>query len=508
MAAFTRKEFLRAVAELSHDGPTSSLEIAAQSKVDHQTVVGLMKSCLTIEELISSEECKVTKFMITGEGAGFVENGSNECRVLNLVPADGILKSAFDALEGVKALGPLAKNGFSQCMKNKWVKVVKDENKIPSITRLVEAVEDSVQAELKALQAHIDAPENATVDTPAPEKALIQRKLCKSKPLTYYKLQPGGQFTLTPAEVKSDLSKDMLESKAWKKEKFKQFNLDAEPIATAGALHPLLKVRSEYRQIFLEMGFSEMPTNNYVESSFWNFDALFQPQQHPARDAHDTFFMRAPSTSDEFPEDYLQRVKTMHEKGGSGSIGYRYDWSREEASKNILRTHTTAVSTRMLYALGNQPGGFKPVKYFSIDRVFRNEELDATHLAEFHQVEGVVADYNLTLGNLIGILNLFFTKLGMKDLKFKPAYNPYTEPSMEIFAYHPLLKKEVEIGNSGVFRPEMLRPMGLPEDVTVIAWGLSVERPTMIMNNYKDIRKLFGAGVDLDLVRDNPITRL
>jgi len=121
-------------------------------------------------------------------------------------------------------------------------------------------------------------------------------------------------------------------------------------------------------------------------------------------------------------------------------------------------------------------GTFKPVKYFSIDRVFRNETLDATHLAEFHQVEGVIADYGLTLGDLIGTLYEFFKKLGITQLQFKPAYNPYTEPSMEIFCYHNGLKKWIEIGNSGMFRPEMLLPMNLPPDVNVIAWGLSLER--------------------------------
>lgn len=121
-------------------------------------------------------------------------------------------------------------------------------------------------------------------------------------------------------------------------------------------------------------------------------------------------------------------------------------------------------------------GEFEPVRYFSIDRVFRNETLDATHLAEFHQVEGVIADYDLTLGDLIGTLYEFFSKLGIKKLEFKPAYNPYTEPSMEIFCFHEGLGKWIEIGNSGIFRPEMLLPMGLPENVNVIAWGLSLER--------------------------------
>ena len=154
---------------------------------------------------------------------------------------------------------------------------------------------------------------------------------------------------------------------------------------------------------------------------------------------------------------------------------YKYDWSLEESKKNILRTHTTAVSARMLYKIAQQKP-FKPTKLFSIDRVFRNESLDATHLAEFHQIEGVIADYNLTLADLMGVLESFFKRLGIEHLKFKPAYNPYTEPSMEVFSYHPGLNKVVEIGNSGVFRPEMLLPMGLPEGVVVIAWGLSLER--------------------------------
>lgn len=171
----------------------------------------------------------------------------------------------------------------------------------------------------------------------------------------------------------------------------------------------------------------------------------------------------------------MQKVKKVHSIGGYGSQGYRYDWKLEEAQKNLLRTHTTAVSARMLYDL-MQKGEFKPVKYFSIDRVFRNETLDATHLAEFHQIEGVVADYDLSLGDLIGTLYEFFSKLGITQLEFKPAYNPYTEPSMEIFCFHNGLGKWIEIGNSGIFRPEMLLPMGLPENVNVIAWGLSLER--------------------------------
>lgn len=129
---------------------------------------------------------------------------------------------------------------------------------------------------------------------------------------------------------------------------------------------------------------------------------------------------------------------------------------------------------------------------FSIDRVFRNETLDATHLVEFHQVEGVIASEDASLATLMGFISSFFRKIGIPEVKFKPAYNPYTEPSMEVFGFHPQLQKWTEIGNSGIFRPEMLKPMGLPPNVRVLGLGLSLERPTMINRGVKDIRELFG----------------
>ena len=241
-----------------------------------------------------------------------------------------------------------------------------------------------------------------------------------------------------------------------------------------------------------------------METGFWNFDALFVPQQHPARDQQDTFFISDPPKADKprglqhqqqhLPttalaqepeserksqdyEEYWNNVKETHENGKYGSVGYRYPWKEDESLRLVLRTHTTATSSYMLRQLAANP---RPARYFSIDRVFRNESVDATHLAEFHQVEGVIADWNLSLGGLIGFMEVFFGKMGIHQLRFKPAYNPYTEPSLEIFSYHAGLHKWVEIGNSGMFRPEMLEPMGLPKDMRVYGWGLSLERPTMI----------------------------
>jgi len=330
-----------------------------------------------------------------------------------------------------------------------------------------------------------------------------------------FKLTPGADYAEwgSGKQAAADLTPEMLQQGTWKDYTFKAVNLDAmgrDP--GEGHLHPLMKVRTQFRQIFLEMGFAEMRTNRYVESSFWNFDALFQPQQHPARDMHDTFFVKTPARTPTLPAEYLQAVKRMHTSGGFGSTGWRYDWSEEESRKNLLRTHTTAVSSRTLYEIAQHAkrsrDGFAPGKFFSIDRVFRNEALDATHLAEFHQVEGFVIDRNLTLGNLLGVLQEFFGRLGMRGLKFKPTYNPYTEPSLEVHAWHEGLGRIVEVGNSGVFRPEMLRPMGFDDDVSVIAWGLSLERPTMIRYKLKNIRDLFGHKVDVGMVKNNAMCRL
>lgn len=486
----------RILQHLNVSDKVDTLDLVPVFGEDHQKIIGALKSIQAHGELVTAEPASRKSLELTGEGIEVAANGSHEAAVYNSVPAEGIAQA-----ELMKS-SPNAKVGFSKAMSQGWIFVDKSVSP-PLVKRKVDKIEDVVMQNLKAV-ASGTSDLAASVVTEYKKRKLLQEVTTKS-----FILSKGPEFSTTLTKLETDLTVEMLASGLWKDLKFKAYNFDALGAPpTRGHLHPLLKVRTEFRQIFLEMGFSEMPTNNYVESSFWNFDALFQPQQHPARDAHDTFFINFPAKSYKFPQDYLQRVKKVHSEGGYGSQGYGYDWKLEEAQKNLLRTHTTAVSARMLYKLANQPGGFKPAKYFSIDRVFRNETLDATHLAEFHQVEGVIADVGLTLGDLIGTLYEFFRKLGITQLEFKPAYNPYTEPSMEIFCFHPGLNKWIEVGNSGVFRPEMLLPMGVPPNVNVIAWGLSLERPTMIKYGINNIRDLVGPKVDLKMVEEGPICRL
>lgn len=477
--------FLEKNEEISDSG-----KFAEQQGINHDEIVNVIKS-LNGFRLVEAQDIKRERWVLTDEGKQYAEAGSPEVQLFLAIPAEGITREELQ-----KKLGPsVFKIGCQQAVKNKWVEIGKSQ-----VSKKVQHVEDKIKNTLLQIQ-------NGEVLASEDIDALKRRKLITQQIWKGYSVRKGPQYAPKRRKAATDLTRENIQRGDWKGLEFKEYNFSAkgQPVE-GGHLHPLLKVRRQVQMIFLQMGFEEMPTNNFVESSFWNFDALFQPQQHPARDSHDTFFLKEPSTTKFLPEDYVERVKQVHESGGYGSRGYIYDWKREEANKNLLRTHTTAVSSRMLYALAQKP--FAPKKYYSIDRVFRNEAVDRTHLAEFHQIEGLVCDRGLTLGDLIGVLHDFFARLGMSKLRFKPAYNPYTEPSMEIFSYHEGFKKWVEVGNSGMFRPEMLLPMGLPEDVRVIAWGLSLERPTMIMYGIDNIRDLFGHKVDLGLIKRNAICRL
>lgn len=409
--------------------------------------------------------------VLTADGQNAIRNGSQEYNLFRSVPDDGADASILQKY-------PF---GANYAFRNKWLKTEGDR-----VLKCRETVEDEVVRQLKNLSLLDEKDYNN----------LKKRKLVDHIKEIMYLIKKGPTFG-EKNECLTELTSEIVAN--YKGEVFKKYNFDsAGNIPLSGSLHPLLKIREEIKKIFLEMGFAEMNTSRYVESGFWNFDSLFQPQNHPSRDAHDTFFMKIPEITGQFDMEYFQKVKDIHMNGGFGSIGYQSEWDPREAAKNILRTHTTAVSARYLKEMAKD---FKPTKLFSVDKVFRNESVDATHLAEFHQVEGLIAGYNLGLCDLMGFLKAFYEKLGLKNIKFKPAFNPYTEPSMEIFGYHEGLKRWIEIGNSGIFRPEMLRPMGFGDDVSVVAWGLSLERPAMIKYGLNNIRDLVGHKVDINFIR-------
>jgi phenylalanyl-tRNA synthetase alpha chain len=483
------------------DKAFTTFTLRDELKMEHQDIVGECKS-LEMKEIIRMEKLEKKIIVLTADGLDVIERGSPENQLYNLLKNGSETKKSIS-----EKLGHVGDRGFSSTMKAKLIDYDKKTDLV-SFKPGVVLEKDEAREVLNKFKLNDDP---SAYDENLIKNHQKQLKYITIETLKYFAIFPDKNFDLGLIKLEADLTSELLQNDKWQSAKFKKFNyatLGKEP--TCGALHPLLRVRTQFREILLELGFQEMPTNSFVESSFWNFDSLFQPQQHPARDAHDTFFLTNPKYSkikDTQPE-YFKRVKEVHEIGGYGSLGWVYNWSEEEASKNILRTHTTSVSSKMLFNLAEEykkTGVFTPKKYFSIDRVFRNESLDATHLAEFHQIEGLIADYNLGLGHLLGTIEDFFHRFGIKKLRFKPAYNPYTEPSMEIYAYHDGFKKWVEVGNSGIFRPEMLLPMGLPKDVSVIAWGLSLERPTMIYYGLKNIRDLFGHEVNINETKKSSI---
>ncbi|KAF7683969.1 putative phenylalanine--tRNA ligase alpha subunit [Astathelohania contejeani] len=446
-------------------------------KITPEELHGCLLS-LESRKMIKYKTEEKTVYELTEEGYKIINDGSPEVLFFNSLTNGNILS------DEIKGIGKL------YAFKNGWV-----SNKNGNMVPLVNEVKDEVRNQLEAVIKG-DIKQDITI--------LKKRKLIKSKKIIIYSVWKGDEYAETIKQQFSDITAEMILANDFNNLSFKSYNFNTiGNIPSYGNLHPLMKMKDEFKKIFVEMGFKEMKTNKYIESSFWNFDVLFTPQKHPARESHDTFFLN--SKSDGFPPLLLENVRKMHSEGGYGSHGYMADWDIEEARKDILRTHTTAVSGKYLFELAKD---FKPTKLFSIDKVFRNESVDATHLAEFHQVEGLIAGENLTLGHLMGVLQEFFTRLNMPNIKFKPAYNPYTEPSMEVFAYHEEMKRWMEVGNSGMFRPEMLKPMGFDDNVRVIAWGLSLERPAMIKYGLKSIRELFGHKVDLGFIKKTGFVQL
>ncbi|MEN3047275.1 MAG: phenylalanine--tRNA ligase subunit alpha [Candidatus Caldarchaeales archaeon] len=287
-----------------------------------------------------------------------------------------------------------------------------------------------------------------------------------------------------PVYAVSQLTPELIKTGRWRSVHLIRYDVLApvKPVFAAKE-HPLTSLIRRVKEAFVELGFEEVQ-GPLVELAFWNFDALFQPQDHPAREMHDTFYLEWPSTG-RLPEGLAGRVKEAHETGGdTGSRGWRYRWSAEEASRLVLRTHTTATTIRYL-AERREP----PVKVFSVDRIFRNERVNWKRLAEFHQIEGILMDRGVGMRHLMGTIREFYARLGLKEVRFRPSYFPYTEPSAEVDVYFEDLGRWVELGGMGVFRPEVTRPLGVEHPV--LAWGLGLERLALILHGLEDIRTFY-----------------
>ncbi|MBU1199038.1 MAG: phenylalanine--tRNA ligase subunit alpha [Nanoarchaeota archaeon] len=293
------------------------------------------------------------------------------------------------------------------------------------------------------------------------------------------------------------LTPGMLKNSSWKKKEFRSYDVKINvPKINRGKRHFVNQAIESAKRIWLDMGFKEM-TGPMVQTSFWNFDALFTAQDHPVRDLQDTFYIKDPEKG-KLPDDkFLKPVKQTHENGWTtGSTGWNYKWNEENAKENVLRTHTTCLSAQTLANLKKED---LPAKFFALGRCFRNETLDWSHLFEFNQTEGIVVDENANFRHLLGYLKQFFKKMGYEQARFRPAYFPYTEFSVEIDVFHPVRKEWLELGGAGIFRPEVVKPL-LGIDVPVLAWGPGFDRIIMEFFKINDIRELYKN--DLKQVRE------
>jgi phenylalanyl-tRNA synthetase alpha chain len=305
------------------------------------------------------------------------------------------------------------------------------------------------------------------------------------------------------AETVGQVTSELLTSGEWRDVEFTDYNVeaDAEDV-TPGKKHVLRQMAERVKDVLVGMGFQEMQ-GPHVDADFWINDCLFMPQDHPARNHWDRFALESPSQIDDLPADLVERVESAHREGvGPDGEGYHSPWDLDFAKALALRGHTTSLSARHLS--GEAMGELEPPqRFFSIEKAYRNDTLDATHLLEFFQIEGWVMAEDLSVRDLMGTFTEFYEQFGITDIEFKPHYNPYTEPSFELFGRHPETGEMIEIGNSGIFRPEMLEPLGV--DCDVMAWGLALERLLMLVTGAEDIRDVHGTLVDLEFLRDEEV---
>jgi phenylalanyl-tRNA synthetase alpha chain len=249
------------------------------------------------------------------------------------------------------------------------------------------------------------------------------------------------------------------------------------PRVYAARTHPLKDTINEIREVFVSLGFSEI-VGGLAQPGFWNFDALFTPQDHPAREMQDTFYIKNKAAEKFASQTQIKRVSDSHKKG------WKYDWSVDAAKKMVLRTHTTCVTIK--YLADNKPD---EARIFSLGPVFRNEKVSYKHLVEFNQVEGIVVGKNVSLRDLMGIQTEFYKKMGLYKIKFWPTFFPYTEPSLQTMVYNDRLGKWVELFGMGIFRPEVTKPFGITRPV--LAWGGGIERIAMLKYGLDDVREFY-----------------
>jgi phenylalanyl-tRNA synthetase alpha chain len=305
-------------------------------------------------------------------------------------------------------------------------------------------------------------------------------------------LTDGGRKALASGiELKEEITQMtdiIIQSGAWKNAEFRKYDINTfAPAVYPAKKHPLSRLGDEIRRMFTDMGFTEID-EEYVQPAFWDMDVLFVPQDHPARELQDTFYLDKPSRIPVDDEELIGKIRDIHEHGGdTGSAGWGGEWSRDMAEQAMLRTHTTVNTIAYVAAHPDAPA-----KAFSLSRIFRKESIDSTHLPEFTQIEGIIIDENGNFDMLVSVIKEFYSRMGFDTIRIRPAYFPYTEPSLELEVF--FNGKWMELGGAGIFRPEVVAPFGVKHPV--LAWGFGFERLAMLKWGITDIRDLYISDID------------
>lgn len=437
--------------------------------------------------LIEVEELRKRYYSLGRKGKEAVIAGLPERRLAVLVKEQGRIRVE----EAQKILG-MDKNEFNaalgRAIRRRWISLHKDDGSF--LIPLSEPEETEEERLLKKLmrgpleESYLSKEELQLLSELKKRPEMVDQE---EKADVFVRLLDKWKSFVHSLSVEEEVvllrPEHLLEDK-WKRLKFSEIDIAAPtPPVYPARKHPLNEFIKLVKEIFVSMGFEEVD-GPLIQPAFWNFDALFTPQDHPAREMQDTFYIHGAEAK--LPDaSVVKKVKEVHENGGdTGSKGWGYKWLEEKARKVVLRTHTTAVTIRALYRLEN-----KDAKVFSVGRVFRNENVDSKHLAEFHQVEGIVVGEGMTLRHLMGYLTLFYKKLGFKKVKFWPTFFPYTEPSLQSMVYSEKLGKWLELCGMGIFRPEVVEPLGVKKPV--LAWGMGLERLAILYYDVTDIRQFY-----------------
>lgn len=492
MLSRQEKIILKSLGELN--GESNPSEIA---KISELPEVAVMRTLLYLssKNLVKVEEKDISHLVLTKEGKNSLTNG-----LIEKIFIKGIKdKLPLDQIE----ISEEEKNiAIGMSRKNGWIAIekIKDSLSFSLTDKGKNALNEKTQEEiaLENISNNMQVPNDIS-------NLLIKRKLVEKKLETVRKVyltDLGKNEVSKGIEITdevSELTAEMLKSQNWRNTTFKKFDIYADVNVLYPSRKHFVNQAIEYiRKIWLEMGFKEM-SGPIIDTSFWVFDALFQPQDHPARDMQDTFFIDSPRFGKIDPE-LSSKICAMHEHGGDiNSSGWGYNWDKRISEEYVLRTHTTSLSVRTLSTLKSED---LPAKFFSVGKVFRNEKLDWKHLFEFYQTDGIVVDEDANFKHLLGYLKRFLNKMGHSKIRFRPAYFPYTEPSIEVDIYNKNKGEWVELLGAGIFRPEVVVPL-LGKDIPVLAWGPGFGRLIMEYYGLTDIRQKYTN--DLDMMKKLPI---